>query len=150
MEFLCVKHQSAEGYVSIGRRVWSGHVHFIAGRSVPCVEQERSCPNCNPQTPKRWVGYLHVYTPNFKKDCFLTLPPGAGFQLLHGLGKDYNLRGRKVMCKREGRSHTAALAIWLDPQYAASFEMLPEKDPGKYLEEMFRGVLHLTEARNAS
>jgi hypothetical protein len=150
MDFLTVRHMTTEKYICIGRRVWSGHIHWIAGRSVPCVSQERDCPNCNPSTPRRWVGYIHVFTPDYKRDVFLTLPPGAGFALLSGLPEDYDLRGRRLSIKRDGKAITSPLLIQLDPTFLANFGLPPEKDPAEYLEEVFRKVLHLTEPRQAS
>jgi len=144
IRFECVKHTQPEDYVVIGRQVWTGHVHYLAGRSVPCVREHAECPNCNPQTPRRWIGYLHTYTPNLRSDIFLTLPPGAGYALLEGLATDYDLRGRRLRVWRQTKAITSQLCVTLDPIYQASFQVMPEKNPAEYLEFLFKKVEHLT------
>lgn|SRR5215831_7863515 len=144
MRFLVATHTQEQPYVCISSRIWSHHTHWHQGRSVPCVKAERRCPLCGPDTPTRWTGYLHVLTPENRIDTFLTLPPGAAYNLLQSLPEDYDLRGRKLYVKRDGKSRTSPLLLRLDPTFLASFNLPPEQPPAAFLELLFKKVEHLT------
>jgi hypothetical protein len=77
---------------------------------------------------------------------FLCIPPGAGYALLDPLPDDYDLRGRRLLVRRETAAATSPLLIVLDPVYRQERELIAEKNPGDYLERLFAKVYHLTRA----
>jgi hypothetical protein len=155
MRFLVVKHTTEEGYIVLSRKVSSAVIHWVCRRSVPCVrtyddfgrpvEDGKVCPNCNPETPRRWQGYLHVMNKTGSIEYFLCLPPGAGWELLTNLPPDYDLRGKRLYARREGTAQTCPLLLRLDPNYTASCDLPIERDPGKFLDGLFAKVRHLTQ-----
>jgi hypothetical protein len=144
MTFHTVTHLDQRAYIVLGRQVFSHHVHWVGNRTVPCLDPVAPCPHCGPNVPRRWKGYLHVLMPNLRPDVFLCLPPGAGFHLLADAPRDYDWRGKKLLCHRAGKSSTSALVCAWDPYYQCKTDMAPEKDPGPYLDLLFAPVLSLT------
>ena len=158
MRFLCVMDQAEVPYLVCSRRVASMVTHWVSGRSVPCVKRydvhgkplddDVYCPNCTPEISRRWVGYLHVVNARNGQQFFLTLPPGAGFNLIDPLPDDYNLRGRKLYVRRETASPQSALLVRLDPTFLNAESLPAEKAPEEYLVTLFKRVEHLTKPRS--
>jgi hypothetical protein len=87
---------------------------------------------------------LHVFPERGTEDCFLCLPPGAGYALIDPLPTDYDLRGRGLLVRRETKAPTSPLIVALDPNYRQERQLIEEKFPGDYMEKLFHKVLHLT------
>jgi hypothetical protein len=132
-------------YLILGRQIWSTHIHWLNGRSVPCVELERRCPNCNPQTPKRWAGYLHVWDPATRQGIFLSIPPGAGDDLLAAQPSDYDWRGKYLWARRQTRCASSELIMRVEAGTCDVGALPAELSPADYLDRLFRKVRHLTE-----
>jgi len=145
MEFLTARNTQPQSFICISRRIWAHHVHWIGERTAACKlavgldgQVTTKCEHCSAQRPVRWRGYLHMVPYGGQTDLFLCLTPGAGWELLQELGKEYDLRGLRMEVFRTGKAATSLLKVRVLAQYDRVELEREELDPGPYLETVFR------------
>jgi hypothetical protein len=141
MEFLTPRNIQPVSWVVCSRQISAHHVHWIGACTAPCAQPKAHCEHCERSCPRRWKGYVHVIAMDGRKECFLCLTPGAGYELLNSLPRPYDIRGRKLTVYRSGKAATSLLIATLDLNFTNHGELPLERDPGPYLDNVFRKVL---------
>lgn len=150
MEFWTPYNRSPEPVVVLSKFVVAHYVHYDR-KTLPCVEEVDAngqvtveCALCkNPQMPKRWRGYLHVYHMHKLQCYFLCIPPGTGDRLQTLNGHGFNYRGLVANVMRQAGAKNKPLIVEVNP-HAKRREDIPEElDPTPYLEIVFRLRKHL-------
>jgi len=87
--------------------VYEQITHY-AGRTVPCLKQERRCIYCEEGRADRWTGYLAVLRDGALGPALLELTPGCTRPLTDWCAKEGSLRAVQICIEREkGNSHAA-------------------------------------------
>lgn len=77
------------------------YTHFWQRRTLPCGGEQ--CPACADNRPRRWEGYISLWTPTPSKHVIIALTPGAAADLSNELGPIGNDRGRIIVVERLGK-----------------------------------------------
>lgn len=83
--------------------------HFFHRRTLPCVGA--GCPGCAEGRPKRWEGYIAIYTTAPSRHVIIALTPGLAADLLAFAADKSTLRGRFVSITRQGKRPNGRLTI---------------------------------------
>lgn len=86
-------------------------VHFMSGRTRPCLGNAVLCDGCSQGLSKRWEGYLGAVQISSHRVWVLKVTAGAWLNSETLQKADGNLRGKQLTCSRLGCSDNSALRI---------------------------------------
>lgn len=103
--------------------VWT---HFMGGRTLACVAHD--CPGCEAGMPRRWEGYLGVWTSGQSKHIILAVTPGAAIGIHDSAPDPQNLRGLVLVAERLGTRANARLQARVEPYDISQLKLPPIPD----------------------
>lgn len=100
--------------------------HFFHRRTLPCTGE--NCPGCADGRPKRWEGYVAVWTAAPSRHVIIALTPGVAADLQAIAGDNANLRGRLVLFARLGKRTNGRVTITAEDNIVPTEKLPPEPD----------------------
>lgn len=99
--------------VAIHQHVLGYHVHFLEGRTVPCIGSPAFCEGCRRLQDPRWEGYIGVVLLPSRSVRTLKVTVGA-YRHCPALEKRQGqLRGLEIVAERMGRTNNSPLRLHL-------------------------------------
>ncbi len=114
--------------IILAERVKGVWYHWVGGRSVPHMRNEKDCRGCSLSKGKKWKGYLHCYAVQMKQEIFLELTPTAAASLCQQLAKPHGFRGLTIRAVRT-KGDNGRLLIFAQGMQQDGARLPPEKNP---------------------
>lgn len=117
----------------LSTNLWGCWTHWAGDRSEPCLLPKIGCPGCKRGLPKRWKGYLHIYSHSHNREGFLELTPASAEQLELQCPDQGQYRGLRIDAKRSPGGNRGRLNLSILRRLEETSHLPPPKDPMKTL-----------------
>lgn len=121
--------------VALGDRIEGTFVHFVAGRSSPCVGPGFNCRVCRGQK-KRWIGYLMAYL-EARRQVVLAELTASAVRDCRDLTLGTVLRGRRFEVERVGEGRQGRVQLRLGRMVARADDLPDAPDTREALCRMW-------------
>jgi len=133
-----IKSAEPKAFIILGSGIRGQWTHWNGKASEPCYEPKEECNGCRRGLPRRWKGYIHVYTVAEKKEGFVEVTPTAADILKHFLPADASYRGECIMLNRSSNSEKGRLKCSVHAPYANVASLPAERDPLETLAKLWK------------